>query len=189
MLDVVPVGWLRPRVDGRLAGLVVLALRIVTGVFLVGVGIGKFADRASEVADFRHYGVPQPEVAVSVAGVVEIVGGICVILGFLVRPAAALVALNLLVALLTAGITDGGTFHLVVGPAVMLAMVVLVIAQDFSYYWFHRCSHRIRFLWASHAVHHSTNSFNLSAAYRFGWVNRLIGDERACHPVRAARRL
>ena len=127
MLDVVPTGWLRPRVGGRLARVVLLALRLVAGVFLVGVGIGKFTDRASEIADFRHYGVPLPEVAVSVAGVVEIVGGVCVIVGFLVRPAAAVVALNLLVALLTAGVTDGGTFHLVVGPVVMLAMVVLVV--------------------------------------------------------------
>jgi putative oxidoreductase len=127
MLDVVPAGWLHPRVTGRPAALALLALRLVVGVFLVGVGIGKFTDRASEIADFRHYGVPLPEVAVSLAGVVEIVGGLCVIVGFLVRPAAAIVALNLLVALLTAGVTDGGTFHLVVGPAVMVAMVVLVV--------------------------------------------------------------
>lgn len=127
MLDVVPVDWLRPRVDGRLARATLLALRMVAGAFLVGVGIGKFTDRVSEVADFRHYGVPLPDLAVPLAGVVEVVGGICVLAGFLVRPAAALVALNLLVALFTAGVTDGGTFHLVVGPAVMLAMLVLVV--------------------------------------------------------------
>ena len=26
----------------------------------------------------------------------------------------------------------------------VLAVLVLVAAQDFSYYWFHRCSHRVR---------------------------------------------
>src|SRR5882762_3054059 len=31
-----------------------------------------------------------------------------------------------------------------------MAVVVLVIAQDFSYYWFHRCSHRVRWFWATH---------------------------------------
>jgi putative oxidoreductase len=127
VLALVPDACLRPRVAGRVAGPTVLALRLVAGVFLVGVGIGKLTDRASEVADFRHYGVPLPDLAVPLAGVIEIVGGICVVAGLLIRPAAALVALNLLVALLTAGVTDGGTFHLVVGPAVMLAMVVLVI--------------------------------------------------------------
>ena len=60
-----------------------------------------------------------------------------------------------------------------VGTAGSIALVF--IGQEFCYYWFHRCSHRIRFLWAHHAVHHSTNRFNLSAAFRFGWVGRLIG--------------
>jgi sterol desaturase/sphingolipid hydroxylase (fatty acid hydroxylase superfamily) len=56
-----------------------------------------------------------------------------------------------------------------------LAVVVLVIAQDFSYYWFHRCSHRVRWFWATHAIHHSSNEFNLAASYRFGWTGRLTG--------------
>jgi len=56
-----------------------------------------------------------------------------------------------------------------------LSVVVLVIAQDFSYYWFHRCSHRVRWFWATHAIHHSSNEFNLAASYRFGWTGRLTG--------------
>ena len=127
MLDRIPRRLLAARPAGVVSAVVLGVVRLVTGVFLVGVGIGKFTDRANEIADFRHYGVPLPDVAVSLAGVVEIAGGVCVIVGFLVRPAAAVVALNLLVALLTAGLTDGGTFHLVVGPVVMVAMVVLVV--------------------------------------------------------------
>jgi putative oxidoreductase len=127
VLDRIPERWLAPRVRGTPAALAVVALRLATGVFLVGVGLGKFVDRASEVADFRHYGVPWPDLAVPLAGVIETAGGLCVVVGLLIRPAAALVALNLLVALLTAGLTDGGSFHLVVGPTVMVAMIVLVI--------------------------------------------------------------
>ena len=127
MLDRIPRRLLAARPAGVVSSVVLGVVRLVTGVFLVGVGIGKFTDRANEIADFRHYGVPLPDVAVSLAGVVEIAGGVCVIVGFLVRPAAAVVALNLLVALLTAGVTDGGTFHLVVGPLVMVAMIVLVV--------------------------------------------------------------
>ncbi len=56
------------------------------------------------------------------------------------------------------------------------AVVLLVVAQDFSYYWFHRCSHRVRWFWATHAIHHSSNEFNLAAAYRFGWTGRLTGS-------------
>jgi sterol desaturase/sphingolipid hydroxylase (fatty acid hydroxylase superfamily) len=64
-------------------------------------------------------------------------------------------------------------FTLPLGSTV--AVVVLVITQDFSYYWFHRCSHRVRWFWATHAIHHSSNAFNFAAAYRFGWTGRLTG--------------
>jgi sterol desaturase/sphingolipid hydroxylase (fatty acid hydroxylase superfamily) len=55
------------------------------------------------------------------------------------------------------------------------AFVALFLGQEFCYYWFHRCNHRVRWLWATHAVHHSSNQLNLSAAYRFGWTGRLSG--------------
>ena len=55
------------------------------------------------------------------------------------------------------------------------ALAVLFIGQEFCYYWFHRASHRVRWFWATHAVHHSSNELNLSAAYRFGWTGRLTG--------------
>nr|AAQ18193.1 probable sterol desaturase [uncultured bacterium] len=42
----------------------------------------------------------------------------------------------------------------------------LVIAQDFCYYWFHRASHRIRWMWASHVTHHSGQTMNLATALR-----------------------
>ena len=51
--------------------------------------------------------------------------------------------------------------------------LMLLIGQDFCYYWFHRCSHRIRWFWATHSVHHSSNDLNFAAAYRFGWTGRL----------------
>jgi sterol desaturase/sphingolipid hydroxylase (fatty acid hydroxylase superfamily) len=49
--------------------------------------------------------------------------------------------------------------------------VVLFFAEDFTYYWFHRESHNIRFLWASHAVHHSSQKYNLAAAVRQTWTS------------------
>lgn len=45
--------------------------------------------------------------------------------------------------------------------------------DDFSYYWFHRQNHNIRFLWAAHVVHHSSNNFNLGTAVRNGWFTVL----------------
>lgn len=46
------------------------------------------------------------------------------------------------------------------------AMLLLFVLQDFLYYWFHRASHRIRWMWASHVVHHSSEKMNFSTAFR-----------------------
>ncbi|WP_432412974.1 sterol desaturase family protein [Rasiella sp. SM2506] len=43
------------------------------------------------------------------------------------------------------------------------------VADDFSYYWFHRQNHMVRFFWAAHIVHHSSEKFNLGTAVRNGW--------------------
>ena len=43
------------------------------------------------------------------------------------------------------------------------------LADDFTYYWFHRANHEIRLLWAAHIVHHSSDNFNLGTAIRNGW--------------------
>jgi sterol desaturase/sphingolipid hydroxylase (fatty acid hydroxylase superfamily) len=51
-------------------------------------------------------------------------------------------------------------------PASVSTIVLLVLLQDFFYYWFHRGSHRIRWMWASHVTHHSSERLNLSTAFR-----------------------
>lgn len=53
--------------------------------------------------------------------------------------------------------------------------VLLALGLEFFYYWYHRAAHRVRWFWASHAVHHSPNAFNLSAAYRLSWTGRISG--------------
>jgi len=46
------------------------------------------------------------------------------------------------------------------------SFLALFLLQDFLYYGFHRASHRIRWLWAAHSVHHSSRMMNLSTAFR-----------------------
>jgi sterol desaturase/sphingolipid hydroxylase (fatty acid hydroxylase superfamily) len=53
--------------------------------------------------------------------------------------------------------------------------VLLFLAQDFLYYWFHRASHRVRWLWAAHSVHHSSTRMNLSTAFRQSLMYPLAG--------------
>ena len=48
---------------------------------------------------------------------------------------------------------------------------ILLVADDFLYYWFHRFSHEIRFFWNFHVVHHSSNQYNLSVAVRQSWFS------------------
>ncbi|MBI1361219.1 MAG: sterol desaturase family protein [Alphaproteobacteria bacterium] len=49
------------------------------------------------------------------------------------------------------------------------------VLVEFVYYWFHRWSHTVRWLWASHSVHHSPSEFTLPAAIRLGWTGVLSG--------------
>jgi sterol desaturase/sphingolipid hydroxylase (fatty acid hydroxylase superfamily) len=58
----------------------------------------------------------------------------------------------------------------------LASFAVLFVGQEFCYYWYHRAAHRVRWFWATHAVHHSPNEFNLGIAYRFGWTGRLTGS-------------
>ncbi|SNX47681.1 Fatty acid hydroxylase superfamily protein [Vibrio thalassae] len=53
--------------------------------------------------------------------------------------------------------------------------LVLMILQDFFYYWFHRASHRIRWMWAAHVVHHSSENMNFSTAFRQSLMYPLAG--------------
>lgn len=55
-------------------------------------------------------------------------------------------------------------------------VLLLFIGVEFFYYWLHRASHRIRWFWANHAVHHSPNQLNLAASLRIGAFGRLSGN-------------
>ncbi|MEU6546206.1 sterol desaturase family protein [Streptomyces sp. NPDC046859] len=55
-------------------------------------------------------------------------------------------------------------------PGSAWTWVLLFFAEDLAYYAFHRAHHRVRLLWASHVVHHSSVRFNLSTALRQSWT-------------------
>ncbi len=44
--------------------------------------------------------------------------------------------------------------------------VFAFILYDFLYYWYHRFSHQVNFLWAAHVVHHQSEEYNLTTALR-----------------------
>lgn len=50
------------------------------------------------------------------------------------------------------------------------AWALCFVLDDFAYYWSHRFGHRIRWFWASHVNHHSSQHYNLSTALRQTWT-------------------
>ena len=57
-------------------------------------------------------------------------------------------------------------------PVTWWSIPLAFVAEDFVYYWFHRTAHRIRWFWASHVVHHSSQHYNLSTALRQTWTGQ-----------------
>ena len=48
-----------------------------------------------------------------------------------------------------------------------LAWILMFLSVEYGYYFFHRFSHELNLLWATHVVHHSSNFFNLTTALRY----------------------
>ncbi len=48
----------------------------------------------------------------------------------------------------------------------LITYVVAFVALDFSGYWVHRISHSVNFFWNKHAIHHSSEEFDLACALR-----------------------
>ena len=55
------------------------------------------------------------------------------------------------------------------------SLIALFLLVDLAFYFEHLCSHRIRLLWASHSVHHSTEVMIFPAAFRLTWTPILSG--------------
>lgn len=58
-------------------------------------------------------------------------------------------------------------------PVAFWSVVLCFILDDFFYYWFHRSAHEVRWFWASHVIHHSSQHYNLSTALRQTWTGFL----------------
>jgi sterol desaturase/sphingolipid hydroxylase (fatty acid hydroxylase superfamily) len=49
-------------------------------------------------------------------------------------------------------------------------LALCFVLDDLRYYWVHRFGHRIRWVWASHVNHHSSQHYNLTTALRQTWT-------------------
>ena len=55
------------------------------------------------------------------------------------------------------------------GSSVWIVIICFVL-DDLRYYWVHRFGHRVRWVWASHVNHHSSQHYNLTTALRQTWT-------------------
>jgi sterol desaturase/sphingolipid hydroxylase (fatty acid hydroxylase superfamily) len=55
------------------------------------------------------------------------------------------------------------------------SLIALFVLVDLGFYVEHRCSHRVRLLWASHSVHHSSEKMLATTAFRLSWTPILSG--------------
>lgn len=55
------------------------------------------------------------------------------------------------------------------------AWIMLIFAEDLIYYIYHRSCHEIRFFWAQHVVHHSSQRYTLGTALRQSWTAPIFG--------------
>jgi len=62
-------------------------------------------------------------------------------------------------------------FHI---EATWYSLIILLLLQDFIFYWFHRVGHTINIFWAAHMPHHSSEELNLSVGVRASFTQRLF---------------
>ena len=79
--------------------------------------------------------------------------------------------INIVVRLAIAGMLVGlhlwlYQFRIFDMPAGPWGWLLTFITIDFTFYWYHRAQHRVRFLWCAHVVHHSSKHMNLGTALR-----------------------
>ena len=95
--------WLfNPPLDGPSA---IILLRLMAGGVFLWEGMLKFIYVNQGVGRFTKLGLPFPQSAANMVGVLEIVGGILLITGFLTRPIAIPFVIEMLVAILSTKIS------------------------------------------------------------------------------------
>ncbi len=66
-------------------------------------------------------------------------------------------------------------FRLVTQAISPLSLLLLFLLVDLSFYLFHLAAHRVRFLWGVHEVHHASEHFNFTVAFRQSVLYAFVG--------------
>jgi sterol desaturase/sphingolipid hydroxylase (fatty acid hydroxylase superfamily) len=66
-------------------------------------------------------------------------------------------------------------FRLLTQTITPISLLVFLLLVDFCFYLFHLAAHRIRFLWGVHEVHHASEYFNFTVAFRQSILYAVLG--------------
>jgi sterol desaturase/sphingolipid hydroxylase (fatty acid hydroxylase superfamily) len=82
---------------------------------------------------------------------------------------------GLIIGVIAAAVYHWRLFHITMSWQSWPLIFALFLLADLAFYFEHRCSHRIRFMWASHSVHHSVDRMVFTAAFRLAWTPIVSG--------------
>jgi putative oxidoreductase len=100
---------------------------LLTGVIFIIAGLVKFVFHHWELDAFRSFGLPWPSALEILAGVLEMAGGLALLLRRYVVPSAVVLAVTMIVAIISSGINDGDVIpSLTLAPALLVAMIYLL---------------------------------------------------------------
>jgi putative oxidoreductase len=100
--------------------------RLAGGAVFVVFGAGKFINHESELASFHQYGLPAADAFVYVIGVVELVGGVLLIIGLATRAAAIVLAGDMVGAIIVSGIGRGELVSVTLAPGELALCLFLL---------------------------------------------------------------
>jgi putative oxidoreductase len=113
--------------SSRRAGWALSVARWTSGAVFLVFGAGKFVNHASEASSFQAYGLPLPNAFTDAIGALELVGGVLLAVGLATRAVGVLLAGDMIGAIVVSGLLRGETVSLTLAPALLVAMVVLVV--------------------------------------------------------------
>jgi NADH dehydrogenase len=114
----------RPDTSGR--SLWPAGVRCAAAIVFLIFGVSKFVNHAAELASFRHYPVPAPGTVVYAVGVIEIGGGLLLLVGLLTRLTALALAADMLGAIVVSGLARWEIVSLTLAPVLLAAMIILI---------------------------------------------------------------
>ncbi len=101
---------------------------MVSGVIFVFAGLVKFVFHGWELHAFRSFGLPWPSALEILAGVLEVAGGVLLIMRRLLTPVAAALGATMVVAIGASGIGHGDVIpSLTLAPVLLVAMGFLLV--------------------------------------------------------------